>query len=56
MLFHWVYKLNIKLGTSSAFEELNDDWHVIQQSGTLLKLEDVSGGNGGTDDLSFEKI
>jgi len=28
---------------------------VIQQSSTLIKLEDVSGGNGGTDYLTFEK-
>jgi hypothetical protein len=42
--------------SSTPFDELNDDWHVTQQSSSIIKLEDVSGGNGGTDYLTFEKI
>lgn len=42
--------------TAVPFNELNDDWHVIQQSSTQIKLEDASGGGGGTDYLTFEKI
>ena len=38
------------------FDDLNDDWHVIQQSSSIIKLEDVSGGGSGTDYLTFEKI
>lgn len=49
-------KLVLNFGTITPFEELNDDWHVIQQNSLILKLEDVSGGNGGTDYLTFEKI
>ncbi len=49
--------LKLVLGFStSPFDELNDDWHVIQQTSVIIKLEDVSGGNGGIDYLTFEKI
>lgn len=41
--------------TSSPWDELTDDWHVVSQSATSLELEDVSGGNGGTDLLTFTK-
>ena len=48
--------LKLILNFSAApFNELNTDWHVIQQSSTIIKLEDVSGGGGGTDYLTFEK-
>ncbi len=49
-------KLILNFGTTVPFEELNDDWHVLQQNSSIIKLEDVSGGNGGTDLLTFEKI
>ena len=42
--------------TSTPFDELSDDWHVIQQNSSIIKLEDVSGGGSGTDYLTFEKI
>lgn len=49
-------KLYLTFGNVSPFDELTDDWHVIEQSSTIIKLRDVSGGNGGTDYLTFEKI
>lgn len=39
----------------SNLSELNSDWHIIEKTTTLIKLEDVSGGNGGTDYLTFSK-
>ena len=42
--------------TATPFSELNDDWHIVQQTSSLIQLEDVSGGNGGTDYLTFEKL
>lgn len=36
-------------------ESLNSDWNFISQSATKIELIDVSGGNGGTDYLTFEK-
>lgn len=41
---------------SSDFEDLNDDWDIISVTSTKIELTDVSGGNGGTDFLTFEKI
>jgi len=41
---------------SGEFEELIDDWDVISRSSTKIELIDVSGGNGGTDYLTFERM
>ena len=40
---------------SNDFEDLNDDWDIVSISATRIELIDVSGGNGGTDRLTFEK-
>ena len=40
---------------SNDFEDLNDDWDVVMTSSTRIELIDISGGNGGTDMLTFEK-
>jgi hypothetical protein len=37
------------------FEDLNDDWDVVSHSNTTLSLMDISGGDGSTDTLVFEK-
>jgi hypothetical protein len=47
---------NIFFNQSNELEELNEDWHFISQSDTKIELIHVSGGNGGTDYLTFEKI
>lgn len=49
-------KLILSFGSAVPFQELNSDWHVTQNSSTIIKLEDVSGGSGGIDYLTFEKI
>lgn len=46
----------IQFNLTNAFEDLNEDWHIVSQSGTRLELIHVSGGNGGTDYLTFEKL
>lgn len=46
---------NIAFGSPAQFEELTDDWEIIEKSSTVIKLKDVSGGNGGTDYLTFTK-
>jgi hypothetical protein len=48
-------KLILGFTAPADFAELSDDWHVTEMSATRLKLEDVSGGGGGTDYLTFEK-
>jgi len=46
---------NIAFTSPSQFLELNDDWEIIEKSTTVIKLKDVSGGNGGADYLTFTK-
>lgn len=46
---------NINFSVTNNFEDLSDDWDFISQSETKIELIDVSGGNGGTDYLTFEK-
>lgn len=38
---------------TNDFEELNDDWEIVATSTTKIELIDISGGNGGTDILTF---
>ncbi len=40
---------------SSDFEDLNDNWDIVSVTANKMELIDVSGGNGGTDLLTFEK-
>lgn len=40
---------------SNDFEDLNDDWDIVSHNDTMLSLIDISGGNGGTDTLVFQK-
>lgn len=46
---------NLNFNTNGNFKELNDDWEIVSQSSTKIELTDVSGGNGGTDYLTFTK-
>jgi len=46
---------NINFNLTNDFEDLNDDWNFVSQTSSKIELTDVSGGNGGTDYLTFEK-
>jgi hypothetical protein len=46
---------NINFNLTNDFEDLNDNWDIVSQSSSKIELTDVSGGNGGTDYLTFEK-
>lgn len=46
---------NINFNLTNNFENLNEDWNFITQAETKIELIHVSGGNGGTDYLTFEK-
>ena len=48
-------KLVLSFSTPANFVEITDDWHVIERTDSKIRLQDVSGGNGGTDYLTFEK-
>ena len=45
---------NIAFSSPADFAELTEDWHIVSRSSTRLELIHVSGGNGGTDTLTFE--
>ena len=47
---------NINFNLTNDFEDLNDDWDIVSYSSSKIELYDVSGGSGGTDYLTFEKI
>lgn len=46
---------NIAFSTPVTFADLTDDWNIISYTSTKVELIHVSGGNGGTDYLTFEK-
>ena len=46
---------NILFASPANFAELSDDWDIISRTDTKVQLIDISGGNGGTDYLTFEK-
>lgn len=46
---------NIFFASPADFAELTEDWDIITHSATKIELIHVSGGNGGTDLLTFEK-
>lgn len=48
-------KLILDFNTTIPFDELNDDWHILEVTTSKIRLQDVSGGNGGIDYLTFEK-
>lgn len=46
---------NILFNLGNDFDELSEDWNIISQSSMRIELIHISGGNGGTDYLTFEK-
>ncbi|MCJ7465529.1 MAG: hypothetical protein MUO53_02415 [Maribacter sp.] len=46
---------NVFFAEPASFNELNEDWNIVSRSDAKISLIHVSGGNGGTDTLTFEK-
>ncbi|KGO84349.1 hypothetical protein Q763_00970 [Flavobacterium beibuense F44-8] len=46
---------NIAFASPADFVDLTDDWDIVTVTSTTISLIDVSGGNGGTDTLMFQK-
>lgn len=49
------FNIFFNVDDSNPFEDLNDDWDITSQNASKIELIDISGGNGGTDLLTFEK-
>ncbi|NIX63803.1 hypothetical protein HB672_02555 [Gaetbulibacter sp. S0825] len=49
------FNIFFPVSDNNDFEDLNDDWDIISNTSTKIELIDISGGNGGTDNLTFEK-
>ncbi len=47
---------NILFSSPEIFQELTDDWDIKSYSNAKIELKDISGGDGGTDLLTFEKL
>jgi hypothetical protein len=40
----------------SIFQDISEDWQVLEATSSIVRLVHFSGGGGGTDYLTFEKI
>jgi len=47
--------MNIIFTSPDDFEDLTEDWDFISETASKIELIHISGGNGGTDYLTFEK-
>ncbi|WP_198658923.1 hypothetical protein [Winogradskyella tangerina] len=47
--------LNLNFGTGIPLDELADDWDVLEVTNEIIRLKDVSGGDGSEDFLTFER-
>jgi len=47
---------NILFNLNNQSEDISEDWNIVSQSSTRIELIHISGGNGGTDYLTFEKL
>ncbi len=45
----------INFNLTNDFEDLNDDWDIVTYSATRIELRDISGGDGDTDLLTFQR-
>lgn len=49
------FNITFPVPETDDFDDLNDDWDIVSYSSTTISLIDISGGNGGTDTLVFQK-
>jgi len=48
-------ELNLNYGTASPLDGLAEDWDVLEVTSEIIRLKDISGGDGSTDFLTFER-
>lgn len=47
--------LNLNFGTNMPLDELADDWDVLEVTNDIIRLKDISGGDGSEDFITFER-
>jgi hypothetical protein len=47
--------LNLNFGGIPPLDELADDWDVLEVTNDIIRLKDISGGDGSEDFLTFER-
>ena len=48
-------ELELFFGASDPFDELDEDWEIIEGTSEIIRLKDVSGSDGSVDYLTFER-
>lgn len=48
-------KLYLDFGQEDPFEELTDDWIILENTSSKIRLQHTSGGDGSIDLLTFER-
>lgn len=48
-------KVFLTFTNPASFAQLSNDWEVVERTDVKIRMQDVSGGGGGTDYLTFEK-
>lgn len=48
-------KLNLDFGNDDPWEELNEDWRILERIDSKIRLQHTSGGDGSIDYLTFER-
>lgn len=46
-------KLDLFFGATQPLDNLDDDWEILEGTSEIIRLRDVSGGDGSTDYLTF---
>lgn len=49
------FNILFNVAPDNDFDDLNDNWDIVEVTDSKMELTDVSGGNGGVDFLTFMK-
>jgi hypothetical protein len=49
------FNISFPVSNANNFDDLNEDWKIVLYNNTKIDLIHISGGNGGTDTLTFKK-
>ncbi|PVW13399.1 hypothetical protein [Marixanthomonas spongiae] len=48
-------KLDLFFGANDPFDELDEDWELLEATSEIIRLKHISGGDGSVDYLTFER-